>query len=135
MTINLRLILSTTRIQKQFPPSVFVFIDYLVVSASQDAGGYAISHQNNLKLPYLLSYFTLVCLQCGRTVGRTYGHVTTQISWMNGLPNSLTHGAPLRVLGAHESSAITEQTHDQKRKKADTHTCLVPLDCSRICAS
>ena len=35
MTINLSLILQTTRIQKQFPLSVFVFIDSLVVSASQ----------------------------------------------------------------------------------------------------
>ena len=34
--------------------SAFVFIDSLVFSASQDAGGYAISHQNNLELPYLL---------------------------------------------------------------------------------
>ena len=25
--------------------------------------------------------------------------------------------------------------NDQKRKKTGTHTCLVPLDCSRICAS
>ena len=25
--------------------------------------------------------------------------------------------------------------NDQKRKKTDTHTNLVPLDCSRICAS
>ena len=25
--------------------------------------------------------------------------------------------------------------NDQKRKKTDTPTCLVPLDCSRICAS
>ena len=32
-----------------------------------------------------LSYFTLVCLWCGRTVGRT-------VTW---LPNFLTHGAPL----------------------------------------
>ena len=45
--INLSLILKTTRIQKQFPLSVFVFIDYLVVSALQDAGGYAISRQNS----------------------------------------------------------------------------------------
>ena len=37
MTINLSLILSTTRIQKQFPPS-------------QEAGGHAISRQNNLEL-------------------------------------------------------------------------------------
>ena len=50
MAINLSLILQTTRIQKQFPLSVFVFIDSLVVSALQDSGGYAISRQNNLKL-------------------------------------------------------------------------------------
>ena len=43
MTINLSLILSTTRIQKQFPLSVVVFIHSLVVSALQEAGGYAIS--------------------------------------------------------------------------------------------
>ena len=36
MTINSSLILQTTRIQKQFPLSVFVFIDSLVVYASQD---------------------------------------------------------------------------------------------------
>ena len=50
MTINLNLMLLTTRIQKQFPLSVFVFVDSLVVSALQDAGGYAISRQNNLEL-------------------------------------------------------------------------------------
>ena len=50
MTINLRLILQTTRIQKQFPLFFFVFIDSFVVFALQDAGGYAISRQNNLEL-------------------------------------------------------------------------------------
>ena len=50
ITINISLILETTRIQKQFPLSVFVFIDSLVVSPSQDAGGYAISRQINLEL-------------------------------------------------------------------------------------
>ena len=35
--------------QRQFPLSLFVFIDSLDVSASQDAGAYAISRQNNLK--------------------------------------------------------------------------------------
>ena len=48
MTINLSLILWTTRIQKHFPLSVFVFIDSLVVSASQDAGSHTLSRQNNL---------------------------------------------------------------------------------------
>ena len=38
------------RTQKQFPLSVVVFIDSLVVSASQDAGGYAISRRNILEL-------------------------------------------------------------------------------------
>ena len=33
-----------------FRQRVFVFIDSLVVSALQDAGGYAISRQNNLEL-------------------------------------------------------------------------------------
>ena len=57
ITINLlSLILWTPRIQKQSSLSVFVFIDSLVVSALQDAGGYVISRQNNLEL------FTLVCL-------------------------------------------------------------------------
>ena len=50
MTINLSLILKKTRIQKQFPLSGFVFIDSLAASALQEAGGYAISRQNNLEL-------------------------------------------------------------------------------------
>ena len=54
------------------------FIDSLVVSASQDAGGNAISRQNNLELHLgchtcWVSYFTLVCLWCRRTVGRSVG--------------------------------------------------------------
>ena len=88
--------------------SAFVFIDSLVVSASQDAGSYATSRQNNLEL-YLgshtcwLSYFTLVCLWCGRTVGRSvYGHVITKFSRMGSLPHFLTHGAPLRSIRARE---------------------------------
>ena len=48
MTINLSLILLTIQIQKHFPLSVFVFIDSLVVFASQDAGGHTLSRQNNL---------------------------------------------------------------------------------------
>ena len=102
MTINLSLILWTTRIQKQFPLSFFIFIDSLVVSTLQDAGGYAISRQNNLELHLgchtcWLSYFTLVYLWCGRTVARAggrsvYGHVITKFSRM---ARFLTHGAPL----------------------------------------
>ena len=99
MTINLSLLLQTTRIQKQFPLSVFVFIDSLGVSAWQDSGGYAISRQNNLEL-YLgchtcwLSYFTLIYLWCGRTVGG--GRCT--VMWFPNIlrwVDLLTYGAPL----------------------------------------
>ena len=110
ITINLSLILYTTRIQKQFPLSVFVFIDSLVVPALQDASGYAISHQNNFEL-YLgyhtcwLSYFTLVWLCCGRTVRRSvYGHVISKFSRMGRLLHFLTHGIPLYALRARELS-------------------------------
>ena len=87
MKFNQSLILQTKRIQKQFPLSVFVFIDSLVVSASQDAGGYAISRQNNLQLHLgchtcYLSNFAFVCLWCGRMGGRGDGHVITKISRM-----------------------------------------------------
>jgi len=52
----------------------------------------------------------LVCLWCGRTVGRAYGHVTTKISRMHRSPNFLTHGAPLLTFRARESSTITTAT-------------------------
>ena len=72
-TFLLRLILYTTQIQ--FPLSLFVFIDSFVVSVLQDAGGYAISRENNLELHLgyhtcWLSYLTLVCLWCVRTFSR-----------------------------------------------------------------
>ena len=101
MTIYLSLILQTTRIQKQFSLSVFVFIDSIVFSALEDAGGYAISRQHNLELHVgchtcWLSYFTLICLSCGRTISRAvYGHVITKFSRMSRVLHFLTHGAPL----------------------------------------
>ena len=79
--------------------SVFVFIDSLVVSASQGASSYATSRQNDLEFHLgchtcWLSCFTLVCLWCGRTVGRSvYGHVINKFSPMGSLPHFLTHGA------------------------------------------
>ena len=59
MTINLSLILKTTRIQKNFPLSVFVFIDSLVVSASQDVGCPSLSRQN--KLTFSIGLHELLC--------------------------------------------------------------------------
>ena len=48
---NLKFIVSLNiRTHKQFPLSVFVFMDSLVVSASQDAGGYVICRRNILEL-------------------------------------------------------------------------------------
>ena len=46
--VDMTIINLDNRVQKQFPLSVFVFIDSLVVSASQDVGGHTLSHQNNL---------------------------------------------------------------------------------------
>ena len=93
-------ILETTRIQKQFLLSVFVFIDSLVVSALQDSGVYAISRPNNLKLHLgchtcWLSYFALVCLWCGQTVGCSVGRCT--VTWLPnflGWVDLLSYGAP-----------------------------------------
>ena len=75
-------------------------IPSLVVSASQDADGYAISRQNNLELHLgchtcWLSYFTLVYLWCKRTGGRADGHVITKISRMGRLPHFRRYGATL----------------------------------------
>ena len=97
--------------RNNFRFSVFVFIDSLVVSASQDADGYAISRQNNLEFHLgchtcWLSHFTLVCLWCGRTVSGSSGHVITKISRMGRLPNVLTHGAPICALRARGAPLI-----------------------------
>ena len=116
--------------QRQFSLSVFAFIDSLVVSASQDAGGYATSRQNNLELHLgchtcWLSYFTLVCLWCGRTVSQAvYGHVITKFSRIGRLLHFLTHGTPLARF-ASESSAIILQfftiLRDKLRSVIDQH--------------
>ena len=71
MTVNLSLILKKkkkTRIQKPFPLSAFVFIDSLVVSDSQDAGGHTLSRQNNLTFGIGLHVVSV------RTVVRTVRH-------------------------------------------------------------
>ena len=112
MTIYLSLTLQTTRIEKQFPLSVFVFIDSFVVFALQDAGGYAISRQNNLELHlgyhWPLDWVILHWYACGADDGLSggrsvYGHV--KFSQMGRLLHFLTHGAPLARL-AREDSAI-----------------------------
>ena len=104
MTINLSLIiLQMTRILKQSPLSVFVVIDSLVVLDS--LGGYAISRQNNLELHLSwhicwLSYFTSVCLWCGRMVGRLGRCTVTWLENLLGWVDLLSHGAPHGALRA-----------------------------------
>ena len=99
MKINLSLMLKKkNRIQKHFPLSVLVFIDSLVVSASQDAGGHALSFQNNLTFGIDLH---VVAWVYGRSFVR---YVITKFSRMDSLPNFLTQDAPLARL-ARESSA------------------------------
>ena len=90
MTIKLSLKLQTTRIQKQIPLSIFVFIESLVVSALQDSGGYAISRLRKTSsciwvvITCWLSFFLhwYACAD-GRSIGRAvYDHVITKFSGM-----------------------------------------------------
>ena len=72
ITCGLSLLLQTTRAEKQFSLSVFVFIDSLVVSALQDRGAYAIFRQNNLEyLPYLSIELFHIGMPVVRTDGRS----------------------------------------------------------------
>ena len=54
ISVYLNLILKKTRIKKHFRFSVLVFIDSLVVFASQDAGGHTLSFQNKLTIGIFL---------------------------------------------------------------------------------
>ena len=65
--------IQTTGIQKQFPLSVFVFIDSLVVSASQDAGGYAISCKKTSSCISGVPYLLIELFYTGMSVVRTDG--------------------------------------------------------------
>ena len=111
ITINVSLILKKTGIQKHFPLSGFFSIDSLAASALQEAAGYAISRPNNLELHLgchtcWLSYFTLVCLWCGRTVERTVTWLPNFVGWVDYhifLPKVLRC-----ALFARESSATNE---------------------------
>ena len=80
MTIKPSLKLQTTRIQKQIPLSVFVFIESLVVSALEDSGGYAISRLKKTSsciwvvINCWLSFFYIGMPV--RTVGQSVGRCT-----------------------------------------------------------
>ena len=56
----------------------------------------------------------------GRLDGRSYGHVITKFSWLDGLPKFLTHGAPLarfaRWSSAMNHEVYTRNAHNPKRE-------------------
>ena len=57
----------------------------------------AIRFRAEKPLPQTTRNFALVCLWCGRTVGRSvYGHVITKFCRMGSLPHIFAHGAPLQ---------------------------------------
>ena len=67
--------------QKQFPLSFFVFVDslvvssnrLLVVSALQDAGGNAVSRQDNPRVAFVLLYLLIELFYIGMPVVQTDG--------------------------------------------------------------
>ena len=65
MTINLSSILYTTRTQKHFPLSIFVFIDSFVVSASRDAGGHIVCFPTKITQHLASAYMRCVYGQVG----------------------------------------------------------------------
>ena len=79
---------------------LFVFIDSLIVSASQDAGGHAISRQKNPRSAFGLSYLLIESFYIVMSVVQTDVRLRDYKSQPKFLgyirqPNLLTHGAPL----------------------------------------
>ena len=83
--INLSLILYTTRIQKHFPVSIFVFIDSFVVLASWDASGHIVPFP-----PFGICLHE-VCVRTGGWGGVRY--VITKFSCFHRFPIHLSNGA------------------------------------------
>ena len=92
---------------------LFVFIDSLIVSASQDAGGHAIFRHKNPRVTFGLSYLLIESFYIGMSVVRTDVRLRDHKSQPKFLgyirqANLLTHGAPLRALRARKSSGNME---------------------------
>ena len=92
---------------------LFVFIDSLFVSASQDAGGHAIFRHKNPRVTFGLSYLLIESFYISMSVVRTDVRLRDYKSQPKFLgyirqPNLLTHGAPLRALRARKSSGNME---------------------------
>ena len=88
MTINVSLIVYTTRIQKQFPLSVFVFIYSLVVTRV------AMWFPAKITSTCIWVAIPVDRVWCGRTVGGSRCTVTWIPNFL-GWGDLLTHGAPL----------------------------------------
>ena len=103
-------------IKKQFPLFVFVFIDSLVVSASQDAGGYAISRQVTssciwvaIPVGWLILHW-YACGADGRLVGSTVTWLPKFLGWVDYqifLPMVLRFARFVRVELRYECSLKT----------------------------
>ena len=92
---------------------LFVFIDSLIVSASQDAGGHAIFRHKNPRVTFGLSYLLIESFYISMSVVRTDVRLRDYKSQPKFLgyirqANLLTHGAPLRALRARKSSGNME---------------------------
>ena len=74
------------------PPKTFLMVRPLAPCALQDAGGNAISRQNN-RLAFGSLYLLIELFYTGMSVvqtdGRAYGHVVTKFSRMGRLPHFL----------------------------------------------
>ena len=58
------------------------------------------SHFDSCQLTLIDICLHEVCVRVG------IRYIITKLSWMDSLPNFVTHGAPLRVLCTRESSAV-----------------------------
>ena len=106
MTINLSLILQTTRTQKQFLPSVLLLtLQLSPLQKTRVAMGFPAKISSSYI--WFVIPFDRVILHwyaCGGANGRMYGHVITKIRRMVRLPHFLRNGA---TLARAWSSAIT----------------------------
>ena len=108
MAINLSLILSTTRIQTQFPLlfSSLLTLELSLLYKMQVAMRFPAKVTSNcIWVAILVDWVFLHWFACGadgRLGGRAYGHVLTKFYWMARLLHFLTHGAPLSSLRVRE---------------------------------
>ena len=113
--------------QKQFPLFVFVFIESLVVSAPQDAGGFVAMRfpakitSGCIWLPYLLIELFYIGMPACGVDGRAYGHVITKISQMGTWPDFFRYGSTPARPAREWSSATNLKNLDKPNKLASVN--------------